>query len=280
MRQGGRSWIVLGVAPTTLLSAASIALLVGGGGVAGGALKERSVQFDDFEAGDPFEEGTATCKRGQRAVAGGFFDQPDDPTVFVLPLDSAREGKRGWRHRAGGNEGASATAYVYCDKHGPKLKTKSASAVLGDMEEEPTTIVARCRRGQEAVSGGFDMPDTEALVTSSKREGKRRWAVTVIGGPGTYKAFAYCDKSEPGLKERSQTITEEAVPEVQSVVAKCKRKQELRSGGFETEFTDTAFALTEGSRRSGKRGWEARALPLSDSPELTAYAYCEPKEGK
>lgn len=244
-----------------------------------GALKERSVGLGEFEPGDPFREATARCERGQRAVAGGFSEEIDPP-LLAIPLDSTRDGKRGWRHRAGANEGASATAYVYCDKHGPKLKTKSSSAVLGDQEDTPTEIVARCRRGQEAVAGGFDMPDTEALVASSKRKGKRRWAVTVVGGPGTYQAFAYCDKSKPGLKERSATLTTEAKPVVQSVVAKCKRKQQLRSGGFQVEFADTTSAFTLGSRRSGKRGWEASAYPLMGAPELTAYAYCDKKKKK
>jgi hypothetical protein len=262
-------------------AAVAAAAVVAVAGTAGAALKQKSVEFTP----DPVDDGIAKCKKGQRGVAGGFFGEFDDLTggPAVIALESTRESKRKWLYRAGDlfNANGTATAYVYCDKHGPKLKTRSASETASG-DPETTTITARCPRGHEAVAGGFDFPDTEMFLVGSKREGQRSWVVTILAPEGTYEAFAYCDKSEPGLNVRAKTITKDAVPDSQSVVAKCKRKQELRSGGFEVEFDFDAMTggFAHGSRRVGKRGWEASAFPVGDSPDLTAYAYCQKKTRK
>jgi hypothetical protein len=264
-----RGWIVA--------LAAGIAMLAVSG-LASGKLKQKSATFAVSGVEEP-SEGTATCKRGQEAVAAGHFVDPSDVGTPLL-FDSTREGKRGWTIELFGPEAGEATAYAYCDKREPGLKTKTASEKLAS-SFETQSVVARCKQGQEAVSGGFEAPFTELSVIASKRAGKRGWEAQFVGPPGAeVTAIAYCDKREPGLKAKQKSTT--LSDETGTVLAKCKRKQELRSGGFEGDFSDVpdVIGLPVGSRREGKRGWEVTGLNNDGFPEITAYAYCDKKEKK
>jgi hypothetical protein len=119
------------------------------------------------------------------------------------------------------------------------------------------------------------------------RDGKRRWSASglVFGdSPGTFTAFVYCDKSEPGLKVKSRTIAIGSF-ENGSVTARCKRKTQLVSGGFASSAL--AEVMTAGfpgpsvivyeSQREGKRRWTATGLAGFGGGDLTAYAYCKKK---
>jgi hypothetical protein len=237
-------------------------------------LKEVSVEF----TADGETERTAECNPGQEAVAGGFYIERPGPVSIYPPFESARASKRGWSSRVLGQpEPRSVTAHGYCDKKEPGLKTKEATdsvtTIYGNL------VTARCKRGQEAVSGGFDLPLSEAVVIASKRTGTRGWTVELVAAPGTeITVFAYCDKREPGLKTKTASIVPpDTQDEATSVVARCKRKQQLRSGGYEAEYPDGfTFGEVEGSRRVGKRGWEVRGS--APDRRLTAYAYCDKKE--
>jgi hypothetical protein len=248
------------------------------GGLALGAskgLKERSVAFSV----DGFGEDTAECKSGEEAVAGGFSGPPGG----IVPQVSGREGKRAWRTRVySGGSPADVIGYVYCDKKEPRLKVKSAA------EESPAVIVpesviARCGPGKEAVSGGFDIEDSELVVTASRRAGKRSWEIGYIAVPGTtVTALALCDKSEPGLKTK-QASTTPPVGSPDSAIARCKRKQQLRGGGFEADYDYPAGndqSLVHESRKRGKRRWEVAAQASNGEPTVTAYAYCAKKPKK
>jgi hypothetical protein len=263
-------WIAL--AATTLVAIV---------GTAGAALKQKAVEFR-AEADTETEE-TAKCKRGQEAVGGGFFVDPS-PMGGVLPaFESQRVGKRGWNYRLYSFLEADAAVYAYCDKREPGLKVEAATEVLPD--ESIAAVTARCGRGKEAVAGGFDSPFTELAAVASKRSGKRSWEVVFVGPPGEeVTAVAYCDKREPGLKTKQAAIVP-SIDEVDSVRAGCKRKQELRSGGFEIEFdpsgtVDEDEGLVTTSRRAGKRRWEVAGLAIDGEPEMVAYAYCDKKEKK
>jgi hypothetical protein len=260
-------------------------LLLAGGAVASAKLKEKSTTF--AIPADSTGEGAAKCKKGQEAVSGGFFDPINFFTgPFTLPLDLVRSGRREWSHRAHtfSSDDEQATVYAYCDSNSPRLKAKSATV---SSDETYISVTARCRRGQEAVSGGFANSATDEFVLPlvSKRIGKRKWEVAFSNLSAVLfdvTAYVYCDKSEPRLKERSETITVES-PNIESVTARCKRKHRVVSGGFEAEFSESGFIFpsVHTSRRDGKRGWEATgAVGMSEPAEITAYAYCEPKEGK
>jgi hypothetical protein len=78
------------------------------------------------------------------------------------------------------------------------------SATVGsDPPGTPTAeMVARCKRRQRVVSGGFGSPDDSGQATpkflTSRREGKRGWNVLAIQGnngfPTEVTAYAYCEK--------------------------------------------------------------------------------------
>ncbi len=193
--------------------------------------------------------------------------------------------KPSWRLRAR-NTGKSdkATAYVYCKRGAPILGTASAEDTIA--ADEVGSIAAECPEGQEAVAGGFHTPDAVTHLLESKRTGQQTWEVTYFNNSGesqSYTAFAYCDASQPGLATRSKAITTDGIQERfgQSVTAKCKRSQDLRSGGFEIERDLTGPAeehdrgLVHASRLSGDRGWRVTAFAIVGRPELTAYAYCD-----
>ena len=241
-------------------------------------LKEASVEF----TADGETERTAECNPGQEAVAGGFYIDRPGPVTIYPPFESARDGKRGWSSRVYGSpDPRSVTAYAYCDKKEPALKTKAATDSLKKIYGN--LITARCKRGQEAVSGGFDLPLSKAIVIASRRTGKRAWAVEVVGVPGTeVTVFAHCDKREPRLKaKQASTVPPASGNESASVVAQCKRKQQLRSGGFEGEYPGGMTAgQVDGSRRVGKRGWEVTGIGFGPERGLTAYAYCQKKPKK
>jgi hypothetical protein len=258
---------------------AALAALVVLAASASAGLKEKSssVELGASEAGSA----TAQCKRGSEAVAGGFELPPD----FSAAFDAVRAGKRKWtaEGRTGSTPG-SLTAFVYCDRSEPGLKKKSID-VSFDPETTTPSSTAKCKRGSEAVSGGFSSEsEFRPQAVASRRDGKRRWTASGINpaSEGTFTAFAYCDKSEPGLKTKSATV---AIGGFQSGTAttKCKRKTQLVSGGFSSPegmtagFPGPAVIVTE-SRREGKRSWTVSGIAGSGGGSLTVYAYCQKKK--
>jgi hypothetical protein len=271
--------------PVVAIIAACALLVVGG--IATGAskprkaakpLKEVSVEF----TADGETERTPECKPSQEAVAGGFYVVRPGPVSVYPVFESARVDRRGWIYRLVGDpDPRAATAYVYCDKREPGLRTKTVTDTLKTTYGDH--ISARCGRGAEVVSGGFDTPFSGQIVLASKRTDKRTWDVEVVGSVGTeVTVFAYCDKGEPGLKTKTTSIVPpDTQDETSSVVARCKRKQQLRSGGFEAEYPDGfTFGEVDGSRRVGKRGWEVAGIGGGPDRGLTAYAYCQKKPKK
>jgi hypothetical protein len=244
----------------------------------GAALKEKSasVELGTNEVGSA----TAQCKRGTKALSGGFA-MPDRSSIF----EAVRAGKRRWTvtGRSPGLEPGTLTTFVYCDKSRSRLKEKS-SVVPFDSETTTASATAKCRRGSEAISGGFSSdPQFPPNAVALRRDGKRRWTASAInpGSTGTFTAFAYCDKSEPGLKARSTTV---AIGNFEpgSATTKCKRGTELVSGGFSSPpamtagFPGPAVIVSE-SHREGKRGWTASGRAGAGGGSLTVYAYCEKK---
>ena len=244
----------------------------------GAALKTRSasVALEANEVGSA----TAQCKRGTKAVSGGF-EMPEFSAIF----EAVRVGKRKWTvtGRTPGLEAGTLTTFVYCDKSRPRLKEKS-SEVPFDSETTTASATAKCKRGSEAVSGGFSSdPQFPPNAVALRRDGKRRWTASAInpGSTGTFTAFVYCDKSEPGLKARSTTV---AIGDFDpgSATTKCKRGTELVSGGFSSpEAMISGFpgpaVIVNASHREGKRGWTASGLGGAGGGSLTVHAYCRKK---
>jgi hypothetical protein len=281
------------------LSVVAAAVTIAGlAAVAAGGLKTKSATTS-IAAGD---EGAATakCKRGSEAVSGGFAIPDFDPNYIggaIWTIDSHREGKRGWtssgHNYSGGGGPGHLDVFAYCDKSEPGLKVKSASVDVPatGLNTPIASATARCKKGSEAVSGGGGSADEdfsdggkEVLLVESRRVGKRKWTVTGANYgtlTGELVAFAYCDKSEPGLKTKSKTATLAGYPDIGGATAKCKKGNEAVSGGFSGDFDPTysgAVIAPVASKRAGKRKWSA--IGENDGPaggDFVAYAYCQKK---
>ena len=267
--------------------------------LAAGAVKERSASTTITQT-EEFDSATASCKRGSTAVSGGFegTGYGQGVTPQLLPIDSARAGKRQWTSAgafflSAGTTSGEFTSYVYCDDSKPRLKTKSATTTLAD-SGTPDAIgsaTAKCKRGSVAVSGGFDSSDflnnfsgPAIFPLTSRREGKRKWTVSAFndgGEAGELVAYAYCDKSEPRLKTKTESATIDLFPDTSFATAKCKKKSKVVSGGFDSPDYDPSGTEEETfpfvSRRSGRRGWSVGGFNVSTSRSLdiVAYAYCK-----
>jgi hypothetical protein len=197
-REGKRKWFVLGE---------------NGGDVAGEMFafaycdkkepglkrKAKTASID----GSATESVSAKCKRGSVAVAGGYGS--DDPLPSWSPLASMRDGKRKWTVRAYnfGTDPSELTAFAYCDKREPAVKTKSAEGPV--LAGGAGTLTATCKRGRQAVSGGFDTPNGDPTIPTSpaiypyesRRTGKREWTASGWNDEetGTFVVYAYCKKN-------------------------------------------------------------------------------------
>lgn len=75
--------------------------------------------------------------------------------------------------------------------------TKSKTAIASG--GAPTDAVARCKRGQRVVSGGFETENFASeggpFVYASRKQGRRGWLVRVFATePEEFTAYAYCEK--------------------------------------------------------------------------------------
>jgi hypothetical protein len=276
----------LNLSPRVLAGiAAPMVLAVSGLAVAkpGGALKERSSSFTV----QGFGEGTAKCKRGQQAVGGGFYvERGEDDGAGSLA--SERQGKRGWRFRLWANEnpndaGLDASAYVYCAKK-RKLVTRSTTRVIDGFE--PETVSAECPGSKDAVAGGFAAPDSfNIVVAMSRLADEDEWEVRFVRADGaSVTVYVLCQKLRRGLRTETDTITVNSSVFDSPVSASCRGKRRVRTGGFDAEFDLTDLgspqATVDGSRRAGKRTWEATVNGIQGVADVTVYAYCERKPKK
>jgi hypothetical protein len=154
---------------------------------------------------------------------------------------------------------------------------------------ETGVATAKCSRGSEAVSGGFNSPGfasgANGIYTyASKRAGERK--AKALGeqteAPAArLTAYVYCDGSEPGLKTRTASAPVNFFEDV-SVTARCPRNSEAIWGGFASPGVpaDDLPILTIGSSRKGKRRWTVSGVSFADTEPLTlkAFVYCDKSE--
>src|SRR3954453_13886101 len=149
---------------------------------------------------------TASCPSGTEAVSGGFASPGFDPLFDGapnIPFGSRRTGDDGWKVDGKNFGGTSGTmsAYVYCDRHEPGLvKATNTTSIAA---ETNGSAAARCPRGSEAFSGGWQSPkgvpgDDAFFAFTSERASDRKWKVTAFNEDDAnaqdLKVFAYCDK--------------------------------------------------------------------------------------
>jgi hypothetical protein len=255
---------------------------------------------------DPQQNGTASarCRSGSEAVAGGFAAPGLDPTAdtgpAILTYASNRPVDGKWQasgHNfsradsppAKGVPGAGPlVAYAYCDKHDPSVAVRSKSATVDGGGHASLTV--NCRRGSEAVSGGFqsDTPDTTGLTDyayTSKRVGKQAWKVALLNpdmSSHKVRAFAYCEKHAPDLVSRSASKTLSTTPggTTATITAQCPRGAAAFSGGYKSTSSEVDTGLDAGLAYTSKRSggdWKVSAILVSvkGPPETeTAIAYC------
>jgi hypothetical protein len=178
--------------------------------------------------------------------------------------------------------GVAAIAVASASIAGGALKTKSASTTIAPGADGSAT--AKCKRGSEAVSGGFKSPGfipppsvgaPQAYVEDSTREGKRK--VTALahnsgGGTGTFIVEAYCDKNKPGLKTKTESTATIEFLEDASATARCGKGSEAVWGGFNSPN------LSIGSSREGRRKWTASGVNYDEPAPLSVYVYCDKSE--
>jgi hypothetical protein len=67
-----------------------------------------------------------------------------------------------------------------------------AKSVTGSVGEDVDSVSARCDRGRQVVSGGFEIPGgLGPLITTSRRTGKREWTVETFSEGGVVRAHRY-----------------------------------------------------------------------------------------
>lgn len=283
--QGSRpAWIGIGACALVLALGAASAL--GGQAV---KTKSNTVTID----GTTTDSVAAKCKRGTKAVSGGFaslYVLGSSDFGYLIPQQSRREGARRWM-AAAYNLGATPgelTAFANCRDE--KLKRRLASVAIAP--GEGGTASAKCPKGTRLISGGFDggeggPADTPRFwVTTSRKVGPRTWTVSARntgGAEGDLVAYAYCrEGGKLKTAELSDTISVDDYPTnaEADLVPSCKRRQRAVSGGFASDDLQIG-AVIRASYRLGQRGWRLRAtLQGINGTDITAYAYCEKKKRK
>jgi hypothetical protein len=263
-------------------------------GIAGGALKTKQAEVS--VAPSETESATATCKKGTRAVSGGFnapgFDSNGANDTYVQTFGSLRSAKRAWTSTANNfyleEDAGTLVDYAYCSDDLPRLKARSKSATIPDGEVQ--SLTARCPRGGEAVSGGFDAEISGdifdgAFPVESRRAGRRSWIVTAqaFGFPAELTAYAYCAKHKLGLKSKVETQTTSEASTNLSGEVRCGKHQKVISGGFSGSFdVEAGGTLVEPfeSQRAGRRVWRASTAAYASGEPVRwdVYAYCLEKE--
>jgi hypothetical protein len=139
---------------------------------------------------------TASCPRGSEAISGGWATKGDS---LQLAFESRRKGERKWKVSAlNFGDTGPLVAFVYCDNHGPNLKTASDSVNVP--ARDLGSAKANCRQGEKAYSGGYKgqspAPLDGPFAFVSKRTGGGDWKAKAFGNQDTgslkFKVYAYC----------------------------------------------------------------------------------------
>jgi hypothetical protein len=264
------------------------ATLAVGIGVATGAKKLKTKSASETLSNGEFDDVTAKCKRGTKAVSGGFDSDLDlsGPTEAIIPYMSRAEGGRKWTS-AGFNisQPGELTSFAYCRDQKVKRRSEEESLTSGETD----SVTARCPQGTKVASGGFDNPDfsvggpsaTVVFPNESKKTGKREWTVSArnLGSAsGDLVAQVNCHEGK-GLKTFDEVLSIDSAG-VHDVSAECGGGRRVVSGGFDYSLPPSTGAFVFSSQKVGKREWEVEALDLDAPATLTAYAYCEKKKAK
>ena len=235
---------------------------------------------------------TASCPSGTEAVSGGFASPGFDPQfngASIIPFGSRRAGNDAWtvdgKNFSVGDTSGKMFSYVYCDKHGPNLAVAKKTTTIASNDNG--SAAAKCPRGSEAFSGGWQSPknvtgDNAFFAFTSKRAGDRKWKVTAFNDDNTnshdLKVFAYCDKRQPGLVERSKSTDGRGRSEDLSGAEMPERAPGSLGRLRERHRQHSVRRCVQfASRRISQSTWKTSAYgngdSATDSP-ITAFVYC------
>ena len=131
-------------------------------------------------------------------IYGGFRAENDEDTnVFVRA--SRRLGKFRWVVSAkafGSDPGTLVTQYG-CRNGNDRLRKRTKTEIASG--NVPETAVAKCKRGQRVISGGFETENFPSkggpFVSASRKQGPRKWRVRIrAAGPEEFTSYAYCER--------------------------------------------------------------------------------------
>ena len=145
---------------------------------------------------------------------------------------------------------------------------------------ETKTAIARCPRGQQLMSGGFQrtdfLNDGGNYVTESRAVGSNAWRVSgaaygEFGGELT--AIAYCVRSkQPLISEVSASVPLPFGDAATATTPPCPPGGRLTFGGFSANGSDQTFFSSGVITDEGT--WSATSFGISGPTILTAYGYC------
>ena len=172
---------------------------------------------------------------------------------------------------------AGAVLVLACGLASAAIKEKSKSfTVPGGTTAEETV---KCKRGQEAVAGGFLSASNDVIPRDFVREGKRRWRLRSnnlnASDPGSEATVdVICAKPRFGLKAKS--VTDSVVSPFDSVSVRCSRSRKVVFGGF--EIPGGLGPIVSSSRRTSKREWTVATINEGSPHGITVTAYCDKRD--
>ena len=227
-----------------------------------------------------FDGVTATCPRGEGAISGGYeVPQASAITGIFEPWGSFLGDDDGWQASVAqlGDElkDGFVTSFAYCAKLGKDVTTRGESTDISNGAFSDLT--ASCKRKETLISGGWAVSarlGTSALVFQSLKQGARSWTVsgrTTTTGTASLIALADCvpSKKAPDLVTRKHQETVNGTDS--TVVASCRKSEQVVSGGFTSNTAFIPFIFHRGTRRT----WGARGATLGSAGTGTTFAYCE-----
>jgi hypothetical protein len=268
------------------------ATLTVGTGVATGAklkTKSNSITIGTEEQGSV----AAKCKKGTKAISGGFAGEIVDFFGFFVPItpfESMKISGRKWESAADNfAEPGSLTSFAYCRDAKVKRRTAETTVPGGN---SVGSVTATCPQGTKAVSGGFDNPDfangglgaPAILPFESRMTSKREWTVSAANlgdDPGTLVAQVVCREGKVLTTAQESEFADHA--DVYGVEASCSPGKRVISGGFDSTLPhqgDADGPTVYRSLKQGKRSWEVSFYDFEAEALFTTYAYCENKKAK
>jgi hypothetical protein len=239
---------------------------------------------------DEVSRGEALCPRGTQPLGGGMTVTPqtDADGEGIYPHSYERLGaQRGWHVSVvlldPSRANTSFRGYsvqVVCGK-GLEPATPIPHKTVYVKRGETKTVLAKCPKGQQLITGGFQRTDFRSdggdYPTESRAIGTNAWQVTGHSygdGGGELTSIAYCVKSKrPLLTEVSASSSVPFGASANATTPACPAGQRLTTGGFSANGSiNSLFAW--GSINPGETFTVQSYGFFGAAPTVTAYGYC------